>query len=60
MEEHLMPLIQEFHVFGCNKSPTLKYWDECLTALGILLDSIRSDKEGNLPVQKNTQKLMIP
>ncbi len=25
IEEHVMPLIQEFYVWGCNKSPTFKY-----------------------------------
>ncbi len=59
IEAHVMPLIQEFHEWGCSKSPTFKYWDECLTALRILLDSIRSDKEGNWPLHKNTQKQMI-
>ncbi len=40
IEEHVIPLIQEFDAWGYNKSPIVMYWGEYLTALGILLDYI--------------------
>ncbi len=52
IEEHVIPLIQEFDAWGYNKSPIVMYWGEYLTALGILLDYIWSDK-GDWPLLKN-------
>ena len=49
-----------FDVYGREKSAIFQYWSECLRAIGILLECMRSDRDGNWSDHISSQKSMIP
>jgi hypothetical protein len=40
-EDHVQPLIGKFRKWGCDASPTFKYWDMFLVAVQIMLSNVR-------------------
>jgi hypothetical protein len=42
----LAPHLEEFRQWGCGASPTFKYWDMFLRAVEIMLQNVRSEREG--------------
>jgi hypothetical protein len=46
-EGHVQPLIGKFRKWGCDASPTFKYWDMFLVAVQIMLLNIRAEREGS-------------
>ena len=46
-EDHVQPLIGKFRKWGCDASPTFKYWDMFLVAVQIMLSNVRAEREGD-------------
>jgi hypothetical protein len=46
-EDHVQPLIGKFRKWGCDASPTFKYWDMFLVAVQIMLSNVRAERAGD-------------
>ena len=46
-EDHVQPLIGKIRKWGCDASPTFKYWDMFLVAVQIMLSNVRAYREGD-------------
>jgi hypothetical protein len=46
LKEFLASHLEEFRQWGCGASPTFKYWDMFLRAVEIMLQNVRSEREG--------------
>jgi hypothetical protein len=46
-EDHVQPLIGKLRKWGCDASPTFKYWDMFLVAIQIILSNVRAEREGD-------------
>ena len=46
-EDHAQPLIGKLRKWGCDASPTFKYWDMFLVAVQIMLLNVRAEREGD-------------
>jgi hypothetical protein len=44
-EDNVQPLICKFRQWGCDASPTFKYWDMFLVAVQIMLSNVRAERE---------------
>ena len=46
-EDHVQPLIGKLRKWGCDASPTFKYWDIFLVAVQIMLSNVPAEREGD-------------
>ena len=45
LEYHVQPLIGQIRKWGCDTSPTFKYWDMFLVAVQIMLSNVREYRD---------------
>ena len=57
---HIMPLIEDFQNWGNQSSPTFKYWNMFLGAIEVLLQNIRSERDGLWSVHLSSSCSMLP
>ncbi len=60
IEEHIMPLIDQYKTSSYASSPIFKYYDMLLQAIQILLFSSRAQRCGNWSLYKQSQAAMLP
>ncbi|CAC5358418.1 unnamed protein product [Mytilus coruscus] len=60
IERHMLPLLKDFRQWGCNVSPTFKFWDKFLTTVEIMLQNIRSEREGLWSLHLSSVSAMVP
>ena len=60
LETHFQPLTEEFRKWGSSASPTFKYWDMFLRAVEILLQNIRSERNGSWSLHLSSTAAMLP
>ena len=46
IDNYMFPLMDDFRKRGCSESPTFKCWDMFLNAIEIMLQNIRSERDG--------------
>ena len=46
IERYILPLMEDFRQYGCSASPMFKLWDMFRNAIKIMLQNIRSEREG--------------
>jgi hypothetical protein len=59
-EDHAQPLIRKFRKWGCDASPTFKYWDMFLVAVQIMLSNVRAEREGDWSAHLMSSSKMLP
>ena len=59
-EDHVQPLICKFRKWGCDASPTFKYWDMFLVAVQIMLSNVRAERERDLSAHLMSSSKMLP
>ena len=59
-EDHVQHLIGKFRKWGCDASPTFKYWDMFLVAVQIMLSNIRAERECDWSVHLMSSSKMLP
>ena len=60
LKEFLAPHLEEFRQWGCGASPTFKYWDMFLRAVEIMLQNVRSEREGIWKMHLTSTASMLP
>ena len=56
----MLPLMDDFRKWGCSESPTFKFWDMFLNAIEILLQNIRSERDGLWKLHLSSVSAMLP
>ena len=59
-EDHVQPLICTFRQWGCDASPTFKYWDMFLVAVQIMLSNVRVERERDWSAHLMSSSKMLP
>ena len=59
-EDHVQPLICKFRQWGCDASPTFKYWDMFLVAVQIMLSNLRAERERDWSAHLMSSSKMLP
>jgi hypothetical protein len=59
-EDHVQPLICKFRQWGCDASPTFKYWDMFLVAVQIMLSNVRAERERDWSAHLMSSSKMLP
>jgi hypothetical protein len=59
-EDHVQPLIGKLRKWGCDASPTFKYWDILLVAVQIMLSNVRAEREGDWSAHLMSSSKMLP
>lgn len=60
IERYILPLMEDFRQYGCNASPTFKFWDMFRNAIEIMLQNIRSEREGIWKLHLSSVSTMLP
>ncbi len=60
VEDLLLPLFERFQKWGCETSPTFRYWDGFLQCVKIILLNIQAEREGNWVAHLHSQEAMLP
>jgi hypothetical protein len=60
IERYMLPLMEDFRQYGCNASPTFRFWDMFRNAIEIRLQNIRSEREGIWKLHLSSVSAMLP
>ena len=60
IKDTTLPLFDEFIKWGCEMSPTFKYWQMFLDCAQVMLSNIRAEREGNWVEHLETTVSMVP
>ena len=59
-EDQVQPLICNLRKWGCDASPTFKYWVMFLVAVQIMLSNVRAKREGDWSAHLMSSSKMLP
>ena len=60
IESYMLPLMEDFRQYGCNASSTFKFWDMFRNVIEIMLQNIRSEREGIWKLHLSSVSAMLP
>ena len=60
IDNYMLPLMDDIRKWGCSESPTFKFLDMFLNAIEIMLQNIRSKRDGLWKLHLSSVSAMLP